>query len=116
MTSNIIELKHGELNVKLLLCSKSWRNTVMSLESDNIVGFTQISTVDAMYRYAYYSYVAYCRKNLKTPEFDAYEFDELLTAPNVALEESNFETVMQELSDSIISKMTAGVESEEKKT
>ena len=116
---NVVHLKHGKLDVKLLICSKSWRNTVIALEDEKIVPNKPGAASDAMFRYAYHSYVAYCKKNLQTPEYDEWDFDELLTdQKEVETADSNIEAVLTELSNYIISKIeaAAGETKDEKKS
>lgn len=114
--SNVIELKHGELNVKLLACTKAYTLMVSSLEADGITELTSdVNSVIMLHTYAYYAYKMWCRENGETPKHKEMAFIDLISDYNDK-DGSNLKEVYEFLGDSIITTIQtlSGKDSEKK--
>ena len=111
----VIDLNHGELKVKLLVCNKALRlatlSTTESLGRDESFIFSggQMVLGEFLYSYAYFCYKMYCQKNREQATYDEFDFDEAIRE-NVLQKDSNLEEVLTALSDSLIATVTKNVE------
>jgi len=111
----IVKLKHGELDVSLLLCNKALRLATISvtqnLGSDESIFATgsSIATSELIFSYAYFSYKMYCQKHREEVVYDEFDFDELIREVKIKREDSNLESVLEQISTSLIATVTNNV-------
>ena len=111
----IVELNHGTLDVKLLVCNKALRLAVISVAEDlgvetSVVFSNQATMGQFLYAYAYFCYQIYCKKNRVVREFDQFDFEEMILEQEVKEGESNLSEVLEVLSDSLVTNVKKGIE------
>lgn len=105
----IIELKHGDLDVKLNACNDAFIDAIPKFEYEMDIPFQEVSQSNGvsftrfLYIYAYFSYKSYCSENSSQQRSYNYNnFIKALRSNEVLVERSNLEDVLRELSITIL--------------
>ena len=118
---NIEILKHGEIDVKILICNRAYESatirTKKELDLDDFEGDLQNYSISRlMINYLYESYVCYCQEKQISKKWGIISFQEELN--NKAIEESTLDDCFQKLADSLSShfeKVAKSMEEDSKK-
>lgn len=104
----VVELKHGELNVKLQICNDAWISAVTKFEDeteisvDSVFGGSGFGIVALFMYYGYFSYKVYCSRNNVKREYDIHQFKDLWNKRDVDVNDSNIGEVINAMSKSIL--------------
>ena len=117
---NIHPLKHGEIDVKILICNVAYQaalaKTSKEVDDSDFEGdLKNFAYSRILVNYLYQSYVAYCQEKESSKKWGVISFQQELIRDDVDLEESTREKCFELISESITSKFTEMIETATKK-
>ncbi len=110
MIHNIVELKHGNINARLLFCNRAYRDArgeLGNLFSMDDLG-NSVKQANFLFSYLYQSYKCACKEESKDISIGFIEFDEALSMNDIPVTESNLSEIFDKAAESV--KVYFGVE------
>lgn len=117
---NIHELKHGEIDVKILICNKAYQSALVKTskdvdDSDFEGELKNFAYSRLLVNYLFQCYVAYCQEKEISKKWGVISFQEELIREDVDLDASTRDKCFEAISESITSKFTEMIETATKK-